>query len=143
MDLRTLFFSAEERIGRRTFWIGYAVLMVLNLAFHFINLVGIPDIIGEFLVLTTLWPQICVEAKRLHDMGRTGWWMAVPALVGIICITIGFMLGYNETGQAGHEAIAPLVVAGVCTAIYLLWIGLTPGTSEPNRFGPALKGAGG
>jgi uncharacterized membrane protein YhaH (DUF805 family) len=142
MKLRMLFFSAEERIGRRTFWFGYTVVMALNLALHFINLVGVPSIIGNVLVLATLWPQICIEAKRLHDMGRTAWSMAVPALVGIICLTIGFVLEYSETGQAGHEAIAPLVVAGVCAVVYLIWIGLTPGTSEPNQFGPALNGAG-
>ena len=138
MNLATLLLSPQGRIGRAAFWIGFAMVMVLSVVLNLI-----PGVIGHLLGFVALWPQVCIHAKRLHDMGRTVWWMLLPALVLIACGLVSYALGYSETGQASPEAMAPLALAAVCGIGFLLWVGLTPGRSEPNRFGPAVQGAGG
>lgn len=80
----SLFFGFEGRIGRRTFWIGivavcatlalayfpYAALwttygrsMVVSVFVHFV-----------FFVLVFL-PVLALSVKRLHDRGKSGWWI--------------------------------------------------------------------
>ena len=112
--------------------------MVLSVALNLI-----PGVVGHLLGFAALWPQICIHAKRLHDMGRTAWWMLLPALVLIAGGLVSYALGYSETGQMSAVAMAHLVFAAICGIGFLLWVGLTPGKPEPNRFGPAFQGAAG
>ena len=138
MNLLSLLLSPQGRIGRAAFWIGFAMVMVLSVALNLI-----PGVVGHLLGFVALWPQICIHAKRLHDMGRTGWWMLAPALLLLVCGVASYGLGYSETGQASAEAMAPMAVAALCGVGFLLWVGLTPGKSGPNRFGAGPQGAGG
>ncbi len=138
MKLHTLLLTPFGRIGRGAFWIGFAIVMVLSIA---VNL--IPGPVGHLLGFVLLWPQVCIHAKRLHDMGRTAWWMLVPAVVLIVCGVASYALVFSETGGGSPTAIVPMAVALVCGVGFLLWVGLTPGSSQANRFGHQLQGAGG
>ena len=130
MDLRTLLLTPQGRIGRGPFWIGVAIVMVLSLVLNII-----PGMVGHLIGFVLLWPQVCVHAKRLHDIGRTAWWMLVPALIVVACGLASFALGFSETGGASGPALVPMAVAAVCGLGFLLWVGSTPGSPQPNRFG--------
>ena len=53
---------------------------------------GEPDIFGNragvlnlLFNLAVLVPIVCVTARRLHDVNRSGWWMFIPlTVIGII-----------------------------------------------------------
>ena len=138
MELKSLLLTPRGRIGRGAFWIGFAIVMVLSLVLNMI-----PGVVGHLLGFVLLWPQVCVHAKRLHDMGRTAWWMLVPAVVLLVCGAATYVLAFSETGHGGSAATVPLAVAIVCGVGFLLWVGLTPVSSQSNRFGAQLQGAGG
>ena len=40
MDWKTLFLSANGRIGRQPFWIGVAILIVAGMVLNFIPIIG-------------------------------------------------------------------------------------------------------
>ncbi len=128
VELQSLLLTPQGRIGRAAFWIGFALVMVLSLLLNLI-----PGVVGHLLGFVLLWPQVCIHAKRLHDMGRTAWWMLAPVLVLVICGVAGFVLGYSETGGPSTAAVAPMAVAALCGIGFLLWVGLTPGAAEPNH----------
>jgi len=138
MKLHTLLLTPFGRIGRGAFWIGFAIVMVLSLVMNMT-----PGLVGHLLGFVLLWPQVCIHAKRLHDMGRTAWWMLVPAIVLVVCGVASYALVFSETGGGSPASVAPLAVAVVCAVGFLLWVGLTPGSTQTNRFGPAFVGAGG
>jgi uncharacterized membrane protein YhaH (DUF805 family) len=126
-----LLLSPQGRITRAPFWFGIMVVIAASLA---LNLISGPA--GRLLGLLLLWPQICINVKRLHDMGRTGWLLLVPMVIGIACVVIGFVMGSGAEAMP-RPAPVPLAVAGLVSLAFLLWVGLTPGKPGANRFGEA------
>ena len=64
------------------------------------------DSLSDIFSFLTLWPGIAVSVKRLHDRGRSAWFL----LILLIPVIGAFWL--------------------------LIELGILPGTSGPNRFGP-------
>src|ERR1700757_5232590 len=88
MDWRTLFLSHEGRIGQRDFWIGGLILFVIWSLTPFVLHIATPVV---WLVL--LYPWVCVFAKRLHDFGKSGLFILLPFLVGLVCAALGVVFG--------------------------------------------------
>ena len=89
--------TIEGRASRSEFWwftlfsvLGSTLFDVLDavLGWQF----GEPDIFGNragvlnlLFRLALLVPIVCVTARRLHDVNRSGWWMLIPlTVIGII-----------------------------------------------------------
>ncbi len=55
--------------------------------------------------LAILLPQLAVAARRLHDAGRTGWWL----LIGLIPLigTLVLLWFFIQRGDAGANAYGP------------------------------------
>ena len=143
MDWKSLFFTAEGRIGRQAFWIGWLMLMGVHV------LAGWIPLIGQVLALAAVFAWVCLCTKRLHDMGRTGWWQLLPILLGPVLITgsaisigVGAVLADLTNGDAGWAALAgvgglfvSLAIATVAVIGFTVWVGLTEGQAGENRYG--------
>ena len=87
-----------------------------------------------------VWVLICVP--RLHDIGRSGWWVAPPLVGGI---ALGVVAALTLTG--GRAEIAVAVLALVLFGL-IGWLGSLKGEAGANRFGAApppgfnVQGAG-
>lgn len=68
-------------------------------------------LLGSLYTLTALIPGIAVSVRRLHDTGRSGWWLLIAfiPLIGAIVLLVFMALdsepGHNEYGQS-PKAIA-------------------------------------
>ncbi len=147
MDWKMLFFSPEGRIGRSAFWIGWLVLLGVNVVLGWIPLVGL------LLSLVTIYCNVCVTSKRLHDMGRSGFLQVIPiVLCTVLCIgAVAMVAGpaiMAGVADADESAIKAAVLAGVGGMIlafiaafvvgfgFLLWVGISVGDTGPNKYGP-------
>ena len=146
MNWGTLFFSAEGRIGQKDFWLAAVILLVFSVFIH--ALAGL----GTLLWFLSAYCWICIYAKRLHDMGRSGWLQILPFVLGWLLMTVGFafgvgsLLGLIFSGlphffggmMLGGLAVGfgALMVGGLVHLILLLWLGLSPGQTGLNRYGP-------
>ncbi len=145
IDWKALFLSTRGRVGRQAFWIAFAVLIVVGIVLNLI------PIIGQLLALLLVWPYVAVGAKRLHDVGRTAWWMLAPLLLSIGCFVAAAVAGgasflaafQQNDNQAIGQAVGGLgvLLLLVCLAIlippgFLLWLGLDKGDEGTNRYGP-------
>jgi uncharacterized membrane protein YhaH (DUF805 family) len=83
--------------------------------------------------------------KRLHDIGRSGWWL--PAGAGAMCVwaaVLGLFMGF-VVGMDGLQPGAPTYIA-LLAALMLpamgitLWLHLAKGEVGANRFGPEPAG---
>jgi uncharacterized membrane protein YhaH (DUF805 family) len=66
---------------------------------------GIIDIIDLVWSLAILLPSLAIGARRLHDVGRSGWWQLIAfTIVGIIPLFIWFVsAGDSDTNKYGDN----------------------------------------
>lgn len=78
------------------------------------------------LSIMAIWVSCAVVAKRLHDIGLSGWWLI-----------IGFIPGLLQSWAAGTSYLpAADIFSAVTTLGFLLLNGFVPGTKGFNRYGP-------
>jgi hypothetical protein len=110
------------RGGRIEFGVVLLALLALKSVFHGGHVAGDT-------VLTLL--SIRFSIRRLHDFGRSGWWVAiVPGVVFAVALT----------GVIAHipKAVLGPVITMAALAMYVgfaAFLGLMPGDDGPNRFG--------
>jgi uncharacterized membrane protein YhaH (DUF805 family) len=112
-------------------------------------------LLGFFLSIALIWPNLAITVKRLHDMGHTGWLAAIPYAVGIVgtivaVSMIGLTALLNMEALDNEEPAAIIALIGPAFGLFglmflvglgfLLWIGLTDSQRGDNRFGPNPKG---
>lgn len=82
--------------------------------------------------LAALVPTLSVTVRRLHDIGFTGWWLALAAPVAIARLP-----------WPGPLVMVGFIVAmvGLLTTVILLIMLVSDGEAEPNRWGANPKSA--
>jgi uncharacterized membrane protein YhaH (DUF805 family) len=69
---------------------------------------------------------IFVQIRRVHDLGRTGWWAVAATLAPLAALLLAATVGWDNAMLIGMAIEIVLLVA----------IGVIPGEAEENRFGP-------
>lgn len=152
MDWKFLFLSGDGRIGRKDFWLAFLLIMAVSFV------LGMVPILGQLIGLALIWPQVCIHAKRLHDMGRSAWLILAPFGVTIVCMILAgvtggmAMLSGGLLSEAGAEAVGSgaamagfgmvflfMSAAMLVGLAFLLWIGLTPSQPGENQYGPPAQ----
>ncbi|MEH3144340.1 MAG: DUF805 domain-containing protein [Methylobacterium frigidaeris] len=81
-------------------------------------------------------PSTIQSIRRLHDLDRTGWWIALNDATWIAAIPAPQLVGDD-----GAAVIAVLSLFSLGLSLWLLVQTFgRPGTAGPNRFGPAPDG---
>ena len=137
LDWKTLLLSPRGRIGRMVFWAGFGVVMAASLVLNFVPFIG--GVAG----LVLLWPLVCLQAKRLHDAGRTAGLILLPAVVIALALARAVMagaIGSTAVGVVFDTDRGPvmwiLALAGLFALGFLVWVGLSRGERGSNRYGP-------
>ena len=102
----------EGRARRREYWffVLFAVLIhiVLNVVDRVLGLYSAANgigVLGGIFGLAILIPSLAVGARRLHDTGRSGWWLLIGLipLIGAIVLIVFFVMdsqpGSNQYGE--------------------------------------------
>jgi len=107
----------KGRAGRSEFWWFYLFGVLLDwgaqvldfLAYKHEDLNSVLNDVGPNYVLVTLAlfvPSIAVGARRLHDVGRSGWWQLILfTIIGIIPLIIW---AAQEGSKTDNEFGAPI-----------------------------------
>jgi uncharacterized membrane protein YhaH (DUF805 family) len=103
-------FSGRSR--RKEYWMFTLLLVIVNIVITVVetalglgtSIGGIYGPLSLLVLLVILVPSIAVGVRRLHDTGRSGWWMLIALLpiIGGLVLLIFFVLegdkGPNEYG---------------------------------------------
>lgn len=133
IDFQRLLLTVDGRIGRQSFWIGLAVLIVVGLLNSLI--IGSISLVLAMLVsLALAVPAYCVSIKRSNDRGHPqiyvqGFFIASIAYQLLSLIGVFGFLGYFIAGLVG-------LILGVAAIWLLIDLGALEGTRGPNAYGP-------
>jgi len=136
MDWVYLFNSFDGRIGRKTFWIGLAVLTAAELCGHLFAEAIQGDRLGAIVDLAFTYPEFALAAKRAHDRNLPLWLLIAFFGIGaaLDLLTVLYLTGTDEEPSMISIALAvPFTVLGIALMIEL---GFRRGTTGPNPFGP-------
>jgi uncharacterized membrane protein YhaH (DUF805 family) len=151
MDLKFLLLSADGRIKRQPYWIGWVVLFAVGLVGGLILQV-ISPYAGSVISLLLIYPNVCLYSKRLHDLGQTGWLAAIPFGLSALtlCVTLytlattGLMTGGLTPGAMGNpmlmlSKLGPMMavssLTGLIGLVFWLWLGIAEGQQGSNKYG--------
>jgi len=150
-DFKSAMLSFDGRLRRSHFWIGFLIIFGANIVLNFI------PFIGALISLALIWSNLAISVKRLHDMGKTGWLVAIPYAASIvlgIAAAVMMVAGIAASGMDEsyyeNNPMAALSMMGPAFGIFgiimlvnlafLLWVGITDSQKGENRFGPNPKG---
>jgi uncharacterized membrane protein YhaH (DUF805 family) len=126
MRYESLFVDAGGRTARGLF-IGALIPLLLAGAFYHLWVFGKP---GQFAGLLLFFPAFVLHARRLHDMGRSAWPLALP--VAAVAAAAWFHILRPEEAAAGRPVIYSAIA--IC-AVFTLWGLIGAGEAGTNRYG--------
>lgn len=107
MEALTKYVEFSGRARRKEFWtftlVNFVISIILSLLDAMVGM-GI-GFIGTLFSLAIILPSIAVGIRRLHDIGKEGWWL----LIGLIPL-IGWIVliyFYVQEGEAGANDYGP------------------------------------
>ncbi len=130
----------EGRSRRKEYWMFVLLLVAVMAVIAGVEaMTGLAATIGPYgpltalFLLATLAPSLAVGARRLHDTGRSGWWLLIgygPFLLAQVLTLAGLL-----------QLATILSVLALAGFVVLLVFMAVEGTRGPNPYGPDSKGS--
>ena len=170
---KSLDFTGRAR--RSEFWWGYLSVMIISLIWYVIagaiavmmmnggihDMASDEEIIMDFMpkfyllyspVLLLMVPMYAAMTRRLHDIGRSGWWIVVMLIFTLIILLVSFYLMYKAFDQGDFTTglsdgfVIFLAVTSLVSSLIVLVLSITIFVftlldSKPaeNKYGPSPK----
>ncbi|MEH6489322.1 DUF805 domain-containing protein [Hyphomonas oceanitis] len=139
MSFAKVLFNPNGRISQRQFWAGWGVLVFGNLiaVLPALTLGPIFIAISILIYIALIYVGCCVYGKRLHDMGKTAWWLAIPWILVLLTTFAAFVTDLSEA-----EFILSTGYYMVWFA-YTMWVGVSGSDPNTNKYGPGRDASNG
>ena len=121
-------------------------------AFCIVLLMGVASFGG---VLWTIIPSLTVQTRRLHDVGRSGWWIVGGVAVGLLypiakSVVLGFealdsdnevqnLIDAFQVSTLGGIVMLLLALVGLGLSIAVFVFSLQDSHRGENKYGPSPK----
>ncbi len=100
----------DGRARRKEYWYFALFSFIISLVLGLIDqAIGI-NVLGSLYGLAVLLPAVGVSIRRLHDTGRSGWWLLIGLipLIGTIILII-YMASDSQVGTNQYGSSPKLV----------------------------------
>lgn len=102
------------RSRRKEFWFFHLLLFVVSLVAGLIDgllglggmILGVSGPLATIVLIGFITPSLTVSVRRLHDTGRSGWWMLIgliPILGALALLYFFFLDGDAGTNEYGSD----------------------------------------
>jgi len=106
----TKYANFQGRASRSEFWWFYLfTVIVMGIASLVSDLSGDPnDILGTLATFALILPSLAAGCRRLHDIGRSGWWQLLMLTVVGVLLLIYWMV---QPSRPAGDKYGPAPVA--------------------------------
>jgi uncharacterized membrane protein YhaH (DUF805 family) len=95
------------RARRKEYWMFFLFNLLIGLGIAIVEaIIGTGGILGIVFSLAMLIPGIAVTVRRLHDTGRSGWWILislVPVIGWIVLLVFMVLEGHPGDNEYGPD----------------------------------------
>lgn len=125
------------RASRSEYWWFYLAILIASFLAGIVEVIIGTSILSNIFTFAILIPTISVSVRRLHDTGRSGWWMAAPIVALLAIIPFSMMAGAQTEG-VGEDSYGVMIVTliAVILAIVLTVLMILPSHKGGNQYGP-------
>lgn len=129
--------SFSGRAPRAEYWWFYLATMVVQIPLRMMDKLtngGTP--FSSLFTLATLLPWLGVTTRRLHDTGRSGWWLlgfAIALVGGVALMTLAIVRDDRTAADFTVMILFILLLLGMGVTFLVFMV--LPGTPGPNRYG--------
>lgn len=89
------------RDTRQQYWMFYLFYIIFVVVFGFVDpLIGAVGLLNGIFILVSIIPSVALATRRLHDIGKSGWWqlLALIPVVGSIVLLV-FLVKQGDPGE--------------------------------------------
>ena len=127
MNFESLFVNPKGRTSRGQFVPALITLLAVVAFYEFL----VTGRTAQWCMLVLVFPGVILHARRLHDMGHSGWLLLAPAILMLAAFAIWLQI---VSLGAQLDSAVPLIALAV-SAGFALWGCIGNGQAEANRFG--------
>jgi uncharacterized membrane protein YhaH (DUF805 family) len=98
------------RASRKEYWMFFLFNVFASFVFGFIDGVAKVQILSSLYSLAVFLPSLAVAIRRMHDVGKSGWFMLIPIYNLILALTPGTQ-GNNQYGPDPYASVGSAPVA--------------------------------
>jgi uncharacterized membrane protein YhaH (DUF805 family) len=93
------------RATRKEYWMFFLINFLISIAVSIVASLGHISFLSSLYTLAVTVPSLAVGTRRLHDIGRSGWWFLIGLipLIGTI-ILIVFLATKSQSGKNQYGA---------------------------------------
>lgn len=95
----------QGRARRMEYWMFTLFNVIISIILSIVETIaGLPSVLTGLYTLAVLLPSLAVTVRRLHDTGRSGWWILIgliPLVGSIILLVFMFLDSQNNSNQYG------------------------------------------
>lgn len=134
------YFSFNGRANRQRYWLtGLAIFGLLFVSAVLGRLLSLAPLLGP-IVFIALWLALVIAglangARRLHDRGKSAWWLLVFLGVPVLFSLPGEILK-SDPSEGARSLGALIALLGLPFSIWgFVVMGCLKGTAGPNKYG--------
>ncbi len=105
LDVLKKYATFGGRARRKEYWMFFLFNLIIAVVLAVVDAVmGSAGVIGLLYSLAVLLPGLAVTVRRLHDTGRSGWWVLIAFLpiIGAIVLLVFMVLdSYPSNNEYG------------------------------------------
>ncbi|OGK05258.1 MAG: hypothetical protein A2W80_07015 [Candidatus Riflebacteria bacterium GWC2_50_8] len=99
------FAAFEGRASRREYWTFVLINIAISIAISIMaKVVGIISIFGILFSLAVLIPSIAVGIRRLHDSGKSGWFLLIALIPVLGWFAVIYFMVQESDGNNAYGA---------------------------------------
>ena len=129
-----LFTSFSGRINREPFWIGFGILVAVEVTAQCLASQVEGDTLSTVLDLAFTYPEFELAVKRANDRDLTPWIVALFFAGNVALDLFTLLNGPLDTSNPINGII--LIPFALLAVALIVELGFRRGTNGPNRFGP-------